>query len=121
MPVGPVRPGTRTAAEYGSYSLDEHSGTQQSTDGEPEASASLNLVRTPAIVEALTRAVCIVYELDVRPELVDEIERAGGSHDAMRAEAALAASLRELIDHLRRQSEAMARLVRRPERIAQTE
>lgn len=101
-------------------SLDGRAGSQQSTDAEPEASASLNLVGTPSIVEALTRAVCIVDELDVLPELVDEIEIAGGSHDVMRAEAGLAASIRELIDHLRLQSEAMARLVRRLERVART-
>jgi len=70
------------------------------------------------IAESVSRAVCIIDELDVLPELVDEIEAATGSRDGIRGETGLAAGIRELIGLLRLQAEAMARLVRRLEQVA---
>lgn len=70
-------------------------------------------VPTPSIVETVTRAVCIGDELDILPDLVDEIAVAGESPNSVHTQADLAAGIRELIDHLRIQAEAMTRLVKR--------
>lgn len=78
----------------------------------------LKLVPTRSIVEGVTRAVCIVDELDCLPQLVDQIEAARGSPNVADTEAGLATSIRELIEHLRIRSETMARLVQRLERLS---
>lgn len=67
-----------------------------------------------SIADSVTRAVCLVDELDALPQLVDEIEVVG----VPAAETGIADCIRELIDHLRAQAEAMVSLVDRLERIA---
>jgi hypothetical protein len=57
--------------------------------------------------------VCIVDELASLPQLVDEIEVAGVPDD----EAELMCGVRELIEHLRCQAEAIVSLADRIERI----
>jgi hypothetical protein len=68
----------------------------------------------PTIADSVTRAVCLVDELDVLPQLVDEIEVVG----VCAGEIGIAAGIRELIEHLRSQAAAMVSLVDRLERIA---
>jgi hypothetical protein len=68
----------------------------------------------PTIADSVTRAVCLVDELDVLPELVDEIEMVGESSDV----SGITDGIRELIDHLRAQAAALVCLVDRLERIA---
>jgi hypothetical protein len=76
------------------------------------------LVPTQSIVETVTRAVCIVDKLEILPDLVDQIAVAGESPNSVHTQADLAAGIRELIDHLRIQAEAMTRLVKRLEQLA---
>lgn len=68
----------------------------------------------PTVADSVTRAVCLVDELDALPQLVDEIEVVGVGA----IETAVAAGIRELIEHLRAQAAAMVSLVDRLERIA---
>ena len=68
----------------------------------------------PTIADSVTRAVCLVDELDALPQLVEEIEVVG----VFALETAVAAGIRELIEHLRAQAAAMVSLVDRLERIA---
>lgn len=68
----------------------------------------------PTIADSVTRAVCLVDELDALPQLVDEIELVGVSA----VETAIAAGIRELIEHLQAQAAAMVSMVDRLERIA---
>ena len=72
------------------------------------------------IDDAVTRAVCIVDELAILPELVDEIEAADRSPSAVRSEAAMTSGVRELIEHLRFHTDLMTNLMTRLERIAGT-
>lgn len=51
----------------------------------------------PTIADSVTRAVCLVDELDALPRLVEEIEVVG----VFALETAIAAGIRELIEHLR--------------------
>lgn len=68
----------------------------------------------PTIADSVTRAVCLVDELEVLPQLVDQIEVVG----VCAGETGIAAGIRELIEHLRSQAAAMVSLVDRLERIA---
>jgi hypothetical protein len=68
-------------------------------------------------VEAVTRAVCRVDELRVLPQLVDEIEVAGLSKRGVGTEAGLVDGVRELIEHLRAQTDVIGGLVHRLERV----
>ena len=86
--------------------------------GEPRERAVAALGSSDSIAESVSRAVSLIDELDVLPELVDEIETATGSRDGIRGKAGLEASIRELTDHLRLQAEAMSRLVQRLEQVA---
>ena len=112
------RPG-RTAQQSGSdtYIPDPSDGRESQTSG----NAAAGTTSPDTIVDSVTRATCMVDELDVLPELVGEIEIAVGSNDVIRSLTGFATSIRELIDHLRLQSDAMARLVRRLERVARTD
>ena len=65
------------------------------------------------IVDSVTRAVCLVDELAMLPQLVDEIEVAGAA-----AGAGLVDVIRELIEHLRAQAATMVELVGRLGRLA---
>ena len=82
-------------------------------DGEPKP-ATADEVRAATIVDSVTRAVCLVNELATLPQLVDAIEVAGVSV----GEAGLADGIRELIEHLRFQAEAIKSLADRLERVA---
>ena len=82
-------------------------------DGEPKP-ATADEVNGATIVDSVTRAVCLVDELATLPQLVDAIEVAGVSV----GEAGLADGIRELIDHLRFQAEAIKSLADRLERVA---
>jgi len=79
-------------------------------------SRQLNLEANPValIADSVTRAVCLVDELDVLPQLVDEIEVVG----ITAVETGIADGIRELIEHLRVQAATMVLLVDRLERIA---
>jgi hypothetical protein len=73
----------------------------------------------PAVVQAVTRAVCIVDELDVLSQLVDDIESVGGRSEWSVDEPALTEGVRELIDRLRLQFDAMTEVLDRLERFAE--
>lgn len=77
--------------------------------------ANADEVHAATIVDSVTRAVCLVDELATLPQLVDEIEDAGVSA----GEAGLADGIRELIEHLRFQAEAIMSLADRLECIAE--
>ena len=81
-----------------------------------EGSVESPVVET--IAEAVTRAVCMVDELDGLPELIEEIELAGRPRGSIKFETELAARVRELIELLRVQAGAIAGLADRLERIA---
>ena len=68
----------------------------------------------PAIIDSVTRAVCIVDELSSLPELVDRIELAG----VEAGETQFLRGIRELIEHLRYQADAIVSLADRLERVA---
>lgn len=67
-----------------------------------------------AITDSVVRAVCLVDELDVLTQIVDEIEVVG----VCAGEAELVDGIRELIEHLRTRVAAMVSLADRLERIA---
>jgi len=79
-------------------------------------SPQMDFAADPAasIADSVTRAVCLVDELDVLPQLVDEIEVVG----ITAVETGIADGIRELIEHLRVQAATMVLLVDRLERIA---
>lgn len=79
----------------------------------PELTTAEEL-QAATVVDSVTRAVCLVEELAILPELVDEIEVAG----VPTGEAALVDGIRELIEHLRVQAAAIVTLADRLERIA---
>jgi hypothetical protein len=85
-------------------------------DSSPE-STTAEEVMAATIIGAVTRALCLVDELAMLPELVEEIEVAGVSAGP----AELAAGIRELIEHLRVQAAAIVTLADRLERIAPRE
>jgi hypothetical protein len=98
-------------------------GTDTQVQSRPAAAAGVEMqpdrsipeeAAAPTIVDSVTRAVCLIDELDALPQLVDEIEVAG----ALAAEADLADGIRELIEHMRVQAAVMVSLVDRLERIA---
>jgi hypothetical protein len=68
------------------------------------------------IQDAMTRAVCIVDELAVLPELIDEIEAAQRSPSPINSEGRTKDGVRELIEHLKVQAELISNLVARLER-----
>jgi len=78
------------------------------------APANVEEVHVATIVDSVTQAVCLVDELSTLPQLVYEIEVAGVSA----GEAGLADGIRELIEHLRLQAEAIVPMADRLERIA---
>ncbi len=81
---------------------------------QPYGATVVQLVPGTDLGDAVTRAVCIVDELAVLPELVEEIEVAG----VPAGEDGLIRGVRELIGHLRRQADAIVSLANRLERIA---
>jgi hypothetical protein len=81
-------------------------------DGQPKP-ATADGGHAGTIVESVTRAVCLVDELATLPQLVDAIEVAGVSA----GEAGLADGIRELIERLRFQAEAIMSLAHRLERV----
>ncbi|ACV76834.1 helix-turn-helix domain-containing protein [Nakamurella multipartita] len=80
-------------------------------DGHPAVGA-MDAFPVVTIVDSVTRAVCLVEELDTLPQLVDEIEVAGAT-----AGAGLVDVIRELTRHLRAQAATMVALVGRLERL----
>lgn len=74
----------------------------------------------PEVVQAVTRAVCIVDELDVLGELADEIESIGSGSGSLAGEPALTDDVRGLIERIRLQIDAMAEVLHRLERLAGT-
>ena len=97
------------------------SGSPDGREVQMSVNAAAGTTSPERIVDSVTRAVCIVDELGVLPELVGELEVAVGSTDVIRSATGLATSIRELIDHLKLQSDAMAELIRRLERVARTD
>ncbi|WP_420120917.1 helix-turn-helix domain-containing protein [Nakamurella sp.] len=84
-------------------------------DSSPQ-STTADEVQAATILDSVTRAVCLVDELAMLPELVDEIEVS----DVAAGPAELAAGIRELVEHLRVQAAAIGSLADRLERIAPT-
>jgi len=78
----------------------------------------VQLVPATDLGDAVTRAVCIVDELAILPELVEEIEAAGQSTRSITSRISVKEGVRELIEHLRVQAELIADVVLRLERIA---
>ncbi len=111
--LGP-RPGT------GLHTVDEPAepgAPTQCEDPDTRSRASHEAVPAiPTVVEAVTRAVCIIDELDVLPQLVDHIESIGGSSDHSAHAPALTAGVRELIERLRFQFDALTSVLERLER-----
>lgn len=70
--------------------------------------------RAATIVDSVTRAVCLVDELDNLPGLVDEIEAVSLSAN----NSVILDCVRELIEHLRAHAEAIVCLVDRLERVS---
>lgn len=111
----PVRTATQSGTD--TYISDSPDGRKAQESGNTAAGNR----PLEGIVDSVTRAVCIVDELGLLPELVGELEVAVGSTDVIRSATGLATSIRELIDHLRLQTDAMAELIRRLERVARTD
>jgi hypothetical protein len=84
-----------------------------------EGSIESSVVGT--VAEAVTRAVCMVDELDGLPQLIEEIELAGRPRGTIGFESELAARVRELIELLRVQAGAIAELADRLERCGEAE
>lgn len=70
-----------------------------------------------SVVEAVTRAVCIIDELAVLPDLVDEIEAAHESHSIVHSHSEMATMIRQLVDNLRFHARLVADMLSRLERI----
>ncbi len=104
------RPGGTAQQSGAGTSIPDPSVAREALTPQNEAAGTTS----PATVaDSVTRAVCIVDELAGLPELVDEIEVAGlpaGADELVRG-------VRELIDHLRHQADAIVSLVDRLERI----
>jgi hypothetical protein len=68
--------------------------------------------------DAVTRAVCIVDELAILPELVNELEAADRSPRSIVTWSSVKDGVRELIEHLRVQAALISDVVVRLERFA---
>jgi transposase-like protein len=86
---------------------------------QPSGATVVQLVPATDLGEAVMRAVCIVDELAVLPELVDEIEAAERSPRSVASRISVQQGVRELIEHLRVQAELISDVVVRLEQVAQ--
>lgn len=112
------RPGAGQDPDVAPPSLPSPSDAEP--DEQPSGAMVVQLVPAKAIGDAVTRAVCIVDELAVLPELVDEIEASERSPRSNASNMSVRHGVRELIEHLRVQAELISDLLPRLERIART-
>jgi hypothetical protein len=93
-------------------------GDDDEPHGQPSGATVVQLVPGLDLCDALTRAVCIVDELAILPDLVEEIEAAWRSTRSIASKSSVKEGVRELIEHLRVQAELIADVVVRLERVA---
>jgi hypothetical protein len=105
---GPRPGGTEQWPSADVHTPDRSSGSESQTPGD----TPVGPLSPSSIVDSVTRALCLVDELAGLPELVDEIEIAG----VPAGEAELVRGVRELIEHLRHQADAIVSLADRLER-----
>jgi len=87
----------------------------------PAGPALVQPIRELSVVEAVTRAVCMIDELAILPDLVDEIEAARESQSTGISQNDLATRIRELLESIRFHARLVTDILSRLERIAGSE
>ena len=95
-----------------------NSGRERNHHDLPAGPAPVQPVPASSVVDAVTRAVCIIDELAFLPDLVHEIEAAREPQCIVTSQHDLWTRVRELIDHIRIHAKLVDDLLNRLEHIA---
>lgn len=87
----------------------------------PAGPALVQPIAELRVVEAVTRVVCMIDELAILPDIVDQIEAARGPQSIFTSQNDLATGIRELFVHIRFHAQLVAEILSRLERITGSE